>query len=140
MPDAMSDTDDRLRSLLRTVDLRPTRQRMALARLLFAGPNRHVSAEALYREATAAGEPVSLATVYNALHDFTDKGLLREITIDSSRTYFDTNRDHHHHIFHEKSGRLEDVDPTLVEIVRLPPLPEDVEVLSVNVIIRTNDD
>jgi Fur family iron response transcriptional regulator len=88
---------------LRAVSLRPTQQRMALADLLFGRGNSHITAEALYSDALTAGVNVSLATVYNALHTFTAKGLLREITIDSTRSYFDTNVDEHHHFYFEKS-------------------------------------
>src|SRR5688572_20128468 len=86
---------------LRAARLRPTRQRLALARLLFDGGDRHVTAEQLHGEATAAAIPVSLATVYNTLHQFTDAGLLREVVVEPGRSYFDTNADDHHHFFCE---------------------------------------
>jgi len=94
---------------LRNAGLRPTRQRIALAKLLFDGCDRHVTAESLHGEALENTIRVSLATVYNTLHQFTDAGLLREIVVDSHRCYFDTNVDDHHHFFHEESGRLEDI-------------------------------
>ena len=81
--------------------LRPTRQRVALARLLFDGGDRHVTAEALHGEATAAGQAMALATVYNTLHQFTEAGLLREVVIEAGRSYFDTNIRDHHHFYHE---------------------------------------
>ncbi|MEQ8935098.1 MAG: Fur family transcriptional regulator [Amphiplicatus sp.] len=90
-----SDAIERLRS----VGLRPTRQRLALAKLLFDGRDRHLTAEKLHVEAQAAAIPVSLATVYNTLHQVTDAGLLREIAVDASRSYFDTNTSDHHHFF-----------------------------------------
>src|SRR5688572_8837879 len=93
---------------LRGAGLRPTRQRLALAKLLFDGGDRHVTAEKLHGEALGANIRVSLATVYNTLHQFTDAGLLREIAVDASCSYFDTNISSHHHFFHEASGRLED--------------------------------
>ena len=123
---------------LRSVGLRPTRQRMALAELLFGQGKRHITAEALYSEAIAAGVHVSLATVYNALHTFTAKGLLREISLDSSRSYFDTNTVEHHHFYFEKSGRLEDIDNADVKIGRLPETPDGVPVSRVDVIIRVD--
>src|SRR5216110_328279 len=84
---------------LRRVGLRPTRQRVALARLLFNGGDRHVTAEQLHGEAAAAAIRVSLATIYNTLHQFTDRGLLREVVVEAGRSYFDTNIDDHHHFF-----------------------------------------
>ncbi|MEE8438910.1 MAG: Fur family transcriptional regulator, partial [Micropepsaceae bacterium] len=84
---------------LRAAGLRPTRQRLGLAALLFGAKDRHVSAEKLHEEASAAGIRVSLATVYNTLHQFTALGLLRELSVDGARTYFDTNMGDHHHFY-----------------------------------------
>ena len=75
-----------VKSMLRDVGLRPTRQRMALGWILFGKGDRHVTAEMLYEEATKAKVPVSLATVYNTLHQFTDVGLLREVAVGGSKT------------------------------------------------------
>jgi Fur family transcriptional regulator, iron response regulator len=94
---------------LRGCGLRPTRQRLDLARLLFGAGHRHITAEQLFAESRAAGVPVSLATVYNTLHQFTAAGLLREVAVEPGRSYFDTNTDHHHHFFHEGSARLLDI-------------------------------
>ncbi len=121
---------------LRAAGLRPTRQRLALAKLLFARGHRHVSAEQLFNEAKAQRVDVSLATVYNALHDFTSKDLLREISIDSSSSYFDTNTGNHHHFYFEQSGRLEDIADDQVQIAALPAPPGGAEVSRVDVIIR----
>src|SRR5271167_4243542 len=88
-------------ALLRQVKLRPTRQRMALGWLLFAKGDRHLTAEMLYEEANRAKIAVSLATVYNTLHQFTGAGLLREVAVNGSKTYFDTNVSDHHHFFIE---------------------------------------
>ena len=123
---------------LRDVGLRPTRQRMALARLLFSQGDRHVTAEALFSEAKAARVHVSLATVYNALHDFTAKGLLREISLDTERSYFDTNIGDHHHFYFERTGRLEDIPGDAVQISNLPAAPHGATVTRVDVIIRVD--
>src|SRR5919204_76918 len=101
---------------LRRVGLRPTRQRVALARLLFGGADRHVTAEQLHGEALAAAIRVSLATVYNTLHQFTDAGLLREVVVEPGRSYFDTNTDDHHHFFSESRGTLQDIPGDAVVI------------------------
>ena len=95
---------DTILSRLRAAGLRPTRQRLALARLLFEADDRHVTAEQLHGEAAAAAIPVSLATVYNTLHQFTTAGLLREVVVEPGRSYFDTNIDDHHHFFCESTG------------------------------------
>lgn len=123
---------------LRAVGLRPTRQRMALADLLFGQGNRHITAESLYSDATKHGVNVSLATVYNALHTFTAKGLLREISIDSTRSYFDTNTHEHHHFYFEQSGRLEDIDHNQIKLARVPEAPEGMSVSRVDVVIRVD--
>ncbi len=123
---------------LRGVGLRPTRQRLALAKLLFEGVNRHVTAEILYAEAQAADIRASLATVYNTLHQFTTVGLLREIIVDSQRSYFDTNIYDHHHFFHEGSGKLEDIPGDQIVVSSIPSPPDGAKVKSVNVIVRVD--
>ena len=124
---------------LRAAGLRPTRQRLALAKLLFDGEDRHVTAEMLHGEAVAARVSVSLATVYNALHQFTTAGLLREIVVEFGQSYFDTNIDDHHHFYHEESKRLQDVSSDLVDIATLPAPPHGTEVNRVDVIIRVRE-
>ena len=131
-----SATDLTVLERLRTVGLRPTRQRMALAKLLFAQGPRHVTAEGLFNEAKEHRVDVSLATVYNALHDFTEKFLLREISIDSSRSYFDTNVGDHYHFYFERSGRLQDIPAERIAITNLPDAPGGAEIARVDVIVR----
>jgi len=121
---------------LRQVGLRPTQQRMALAWILFAKGNRHVTAEMLYDEATRAQIPVSLSTVYNSLHQFTDAGLLRQVAVDASRTYFDTNNSAHHHFFVEDKDELMDIPPTNVLVSTIPTLPEGYEIVRIDVVVR----
>ena len=117
--------------------LRPTRQRLALAALLVGdGQDRHVSAESLYEAARAGGEPVSLATVYNTLRAFCQAGLLREITINGAKSYFDTRLDDHPHFFWEDSAELTDAPTDQMEIARLPSPPEGAEIAKVDVVIR----
>jgi Fur family transcriptional regulator, iron response regulator len=123
-------------SRLRGAGLRPTRQRIALARLLFNGGARHVTAEQLHVEAAAASIPVSLATVYNTLHQFTGAGLLREVVVEPGRSYFDTNIDDHHHFYCESTGRLQDIPGSAVTVGQLPCAPEGSEISRVDVIIR----
>lgn len=122
---------------LATAGLRPTRQRLALATLLVGdGANRHVTAEGLYAAALDGGERVSLATVYNTLRTFCEAGLLNEITVDATRSYFDTRTDDHPHFFWEDGQRLTDAPSDELEIARLPRPPEGCEVARVDVVIR----
>ncbi|WP_210257357.1 iron response transcriptional regulator IrrA [Chelativorans sp. ZYF759] len=116
--------------------LRPTRQRVALADLLFAKGDRHLSAEELHEEALTAGVTVSLATVYNTLHQFTEAGLLRILALESSRTYFDTNTSDHHHFFVEGENLVLDIDHGPVTVSNLPEPPEGMEVANVDIIVR----
>jgi Fur family iron response transcriptional regulator len=125
-----------LRDKLRRVGLRPTRQRVSLGWLLFAKGDRHVTAEVLYDEARRARVPVSLATVYNTLHQFTEAGLLRQLAVDGSKAYFDTNPTEHHHFFLEDEGELVDVPAEGVTVGALPEAPDGMEVAGVEVIIR----
>ena len=124
------------RDLLRGSGLRPTRQRVALASLLFAQGNRHISAEQLHEEAMTAKVPVSLATVYNTLHQFTGAGLLREVVVDGARTYFDTNTSDHQHFFVEDENRVIDIAGSGPEVNELPQVPEGMEITRIDVVIR----
>ncbi len=124
---------------LRDAGLRPTRQRLALGRLLFDGDDRHVTAEMLHGEAVAEGVRVSLATVYNTLHQFTEAGLLREVVVDSGKSYFDTNIGEHYHFFHEDTGRLEDIAGDAVTVAELPDAPKGSTISRVDVVIRLKD-
>jgi len=121
---------------LRRVGLRPTRQRLALARLLFDKGNRHLTAEQLHGEATEAAVRVSLATVYNTLHQFTTAGLLNEVVVEPGRSYFDTNVDDHHHFFFEESGQLQDIPGDTLLVSALPQAPSGTAIRRVDVIIR----
>ncbi|HZP98337.1 MAG TPA: Fur family transcriptional regulator [Reyranella sp.] len=132
----MPSTSPELATRLRTAGLRPTRQRVALARLLFEGGHRHVTAEALHDEVKAARHPVSLATVYNTLNQFRDAGLLREVVVAPGRSYFDTNTGHHHHFFVESDGELHDFPSDRVTIEGLPSPPKGTKVSRVDVIVR----
>ena len=121
---------------LRAVNLRPTRQRLALAKLLLENDHRHVTAEDLFHEARSNGIMVSLATIYNTLHQFTSAGLLREVVVDMGQSYFDTNTSHHHHFFDETTGKLSDIPEDHVAISRLPTPPAGQEIDRVEVIVR----
>jgi Fur family transcriptional regulator, iron response regulator len=125
--------------LLRSAGLRPTRQRVALARMLFAEGDRHVTAETLHEEAIARKVPVSLATVYNTLHQFTEAGLLREVAVEGAKTYFDTNTSNHYHFFCERSGKLLDISTGAIRIEGLPEAPEGMTISRVDVLVRLVD-
>ncbi|WP_319774767.1 iron response transcriptional regulator IrrA [Breoghania sp.] len=125
-----------VRDMLRDAGLRPTRQRLALAELLFSKGNRHISAELLHEEAVLARVPVSLATVYNTLHQFTEAGMLREVAVEGTKTYFDTNVGDHHHFFIEGENRVVDIPGPSVSVEGLPIAPEGMEIVRVDVVVR----
>ncbi|NIZ10220.1 iron response transcriptional regulator IrrA [Pseudooceanicola sp. HF7] len=121
--------------------LRPTRQRVGLATLLVGdGHDRHVTAESLFASAKKSGQPVSLATVYNTLRAFCEAGLMREITVDGSRSYFDTNMHDHPHFYWEHDGELTDAPSEELEIARLPRAPQGATISKVDVVIRLRRD
>lgn len=126
--------------ILRQAKLRPTRQRLALAKLLFDGGDRHVTADEVHEQALRENIGVSLATVYNTLHQFTAAGLLREIVVDAGRSYFDTNTSDHHHFFFEHSGHLLDIPQGSVAVAALPPAPRGTTIQRIDVIIRLRTD
>jgi Fur family iron response transcriptional regulator len=125
-----------VKAKLRQVGLRPTRQRMALGWLLFGKGDRHLTAEMLYEEASRAKVPVSLATIYNTLHQFTDVGLLRQVAVDGSKAYFDTNITTHHHFFVEGDDVLLDIPSADVIVGKAPTPPEGYEIARVDVVVR----
>lgn len=128
---------ERAAAWLTRAQMRPTRQRLALAELLVGdGRNRHVTAEGLYEAAAAQGAQVSLATVYNTLRAFCDAGLMNEITVDGSRSYFDTRIDEHPHYYWEDDGRLTDAPNDAVRLEGAPRLPDGAELSRVDVVIR----
>lgn len=122
--------------LLAYAGLRPTRQRLALARLLFKGMHHHITAEALFAAAKRARLRLSRATVYNTLNQFTAAGLLQQIAVDVETSYFDTNTDHHHHFYDMKTNRLIDVPYRAIRISKLPGPPKGKRVVHVEVMMR----
>jgi Fur family iron response transcriptional regulator len=124
--------------LLRAARLRPTRQRLTLARLLFEPGDRHVTAEQLHREAVEAAVRISLATVYNTLRQFIEAGLLRELVVNSGRSYFDTNVSDHHHFFFEDTGQLLDIPGEYVTVSGLPKPPTGTAIRRIDVIVRVD--
>jgi len=125
-----------VKSMLRQVGLRPTRQRMALGWILFGKGDRHLTAEMLYEEAMKAKVPVSLATIYNTLHQFTEVGLLRQVAVEGARAYFDTNTSTHHHFFIEGRDELLDIPSAEVMVGKTPAPPEGYEIARVDVVVR----
>jgi Fur family iron response transcriptional regulator len=121
---------------LRAVGLRPTRQRVELASLLFRSGDRHVTAESLHDEASGLGLKISLATVYNTLHQFTHAGLLRQVVVDASRGYFDTNTGDHQHFFLEDEGTLIDIPGEEITVAGVPQPPAGLSVDRVDVVVR----
>ena len=117
--------------------LRPTRQRVILARRLIGdGKNRHVTAESLFAASNDHADKVSLATVYNTLRAFCDAGLMREITVDGAKSYFDTNMSDHPHFDWEDSAELVDAPAEQLKIAVLPDAPDGAEIAKVDVVIR----
>ncbi|MGL4488010.1 MAG: iron response transcriptional regulator IrrA [Rhizobiaceae bacterium] len=121
---------------LRKVGLRPTRQRCDLANLIFRRGDRHFTAEDLQSEALAANIPVSLATIYNNLHQFTDAGLLRPLSMDGSKTWFDTNVSNHYHFLIEDDNEVIDIPDGTLSINSIPQAPEGFEIVHVDVTVR----
>src|SRR5437879_6084414 len=122
--------------MLQSVGLRPTRQRMALGWLLFGKGDRHLTAEMLYEEATQSQVPVSIATVYNTLNQLTRAGLLRQVSVDGAKTYFDTNVDAHHHFYLEHNHELLDISDSNFDLQTMPDVPEGYEIVRIEMVVR----
>ena len=136
---AAQDQKAQLSKRLRAAGLRVTEPRLALARLLFTDGNHHVTAETLHKQVQAAGLSISLATIYNSLHQFMEAGFLRQIVVDANHSYFDTNISPHHHFFITDENRLIDIPADDITITNLPAIPDGLEMKRVDVIIRVNN-
>ena len=130
------DSRDMTAARLRIAGLRPTRQRLELAGALFQGGDRHVTAEGLHAEMAEIGAKISLATIYNALHQFTAAGLLRQVVVDAARSYFDTNIGNHQHFFVEDEGVLIDIPGEAIAVAGVPTPPKGLSVDRVDVVVR----
>jgi Fur family iron response transcriptional regulator len=130
------DSRDMTAARLRIAGLRPTRQRLELAGALFQGGDRHVTAEGLHAEMAEIGAKISLATIYNALHQFTAAGLLRQVVVDAARSYFDTNIGNHQHFFVEDEGVLIDIPGEAIAVAGVPAPPKGLSVDRVDVVVR----
>ena len=120
--------------------LRATHQRIDLGELLFAPGDRHVTAEDLYRETLDTGLKISLATVYNTLHQFTEVGLLREVAVVGATAFFDTNTNNHCHFYSNHNGELVDIDAEQIEVMGLPQSPEGTRIARIDVVVHLEDD
>ena len=129
-------TTSEIAKLLDKAELRQTRQRTQLAKMLFQAENRHFTAEQLHKEARTAGGTISLATIYNTLHQFRTVGLLRQVIVEPGKVYFDTNTEPHHHFYIEDDGELLDFERSEIEISTLPEIPKDCAIQETDVIIR----
>lgn len=134
---------EKIIALLKKFSIRPTKQRVALAKILFkASENMHISAEKLYNEAMKSDINISFATVYNTLNQFTESGLIKEVVIDNKKSYFDTNIGNHHHIVHEKTNRLEDVPidtETVKAVAKILGIDGSKKIKNLDIIVRLDD-
>lgn len=137
-PDMVTMPTATVPEMLRQANLRPTRQRLTLGRVLFESGDRHITAEQLHAEVTALGEHVSLATVYNTLHQFKRAGLVRELAIEGSKAYFDTNTSNHNHFLLETTGDLMDIPGDAIRVEGLPEPPEGMRITHVDVVVRVS--
>ncbi len=127
------------KDILRNSSLRPTKQRLMIGQLLFDGIDKHVTAESLYRELKASEQKISLATVYNTLHDFCEKKLLKKVTVDTEKVYFDTNIKPHHHFYSDSEKLLIDIAKDKIKIHGLPKAPKGKKIKDVEVIAHLSD-
>ena len=128
-----------IKDILRNSSLRPTKQRIMIGKLLFNDTNKHVTAESLYRELTASEQKISLATVYNTLHDFCEKKLLKKVTVYPEKVYFDTNISPHHHFYSDNEKLLIDISKDKIKIQGLPKAPKGKKIKDVELIAHLTD-
>lgn len=122
-------------TFLREAGIRPTRQRLAVARRIREGGRRHLTPEVFHKELASHGLPVSLATVYNTLNQFAAAGLLKRLTL-AERTFFCTNTSEHHHFYDEDTGHLIDIQGAQPEVIGLPSPPGGERISGVDIVVR----
>ena len=128
-----------IKDILRNSSLRPTKQRIMIGELLFNDTDKHVTAESLYRQLKASEQKISLATVYNTLHDFCEKKLLKKVNVDAEKVYFDTNTNPHHHFYSDSEKLLIDISKDKIKILGLPKAPKGKKIKDVEVIAHLSD-
>ena len=121
--------------ILESGAVKPTRQRLAIARVLFAC-HQHLSADQVMTLANQNGAELSKATVYNTLKLFVEKRLIREVIVDPNKVFYDSNTGPHHHFYDIQTGEIIDIDAAEITVAGLPPLPEGKIAEGVDVIIR----
>ena len=122
-------------SILKEVDLRPTKQRVMLISNIFKYGNRHINADKIHKEILYIGEKISLATVYNTLNHLTDAGLLRQVKVNANQNYFDTNTQAHHHFFDQSNQSLIDIPYNEIKLKEIPKPPSNKKITDVEIII-----
>ena len=127
--------DDSIVDLLSHSDIKPTRQRVEIAKVMLAEPQ-HLSAEQVLSRVNHEKERVSKATVYNTLNLFVEKGLIKQVLIDPSKVFYDSNTGTHCHFYNEDTGELTDFDAVDIQLAGMPALPENTESTGVDVIVR----
>lgn len=120
--------------------IRPTKQRVELAEILFTNHPRHVTAEELFQDARNAGYQISQATIYNCLNLFCQSGLIREIAIEGHKSFFDTKTDGHPHFYHTATGELVDAPAEIVQVEIVGELPKGKKLSGIDVVIRLDDE
>ena len=115
--------------------IRPTKQRMVLAKLLFKNPDRHISAEELFEEVRKEDRKISLATVYNNLKKFTKVGLLKELVVDQNKSIYCTNHDQHYHLYIEDEGKIIDIPQKNIDL-NIPELPACLKLHNIDIIVK----
>ena len=129
-------TNNNFVTFLKRNHLKPTLQRFALVKLLFDGKNKHFTAEDLYEKVKLKKNKISLATIYNTLHSFVEKKLLKQVSIKDGKTIFCTNMSSHHHFFNSVTGKLIDIPRNKIKLDKIPKAPEGLKIDSVDVVIN----
>jgi len=126
---------------LRVSGLRPTRQRLAICKVLFDRKETfHFTIEKLKKIIEkGTKKKISLATLYNTVHAFKEKGYLKEISLKGNKNFFDTNTKHHHHFYDEDISQLVDIEDKNISINYLPKTPSGKKIKSVEVLVKIED-
>ena len=126
---------------LRSSGLRPTRQRIQISKVLFDRENTfHFTIQDLSQIIkNEFNEKISLATVYNTIHEFKKKGYLKEISLKGNKTFFDTNISNHHHFYDEDMSQLVDIEDKNISVNYLAKIPSGKKIKSIEVLVKIED-
>ena len=136
--DNVIELKSKVQEKLKLYGLRPTRARTRIGMILLDKP-KHLSADQVHEKLKLKGYTISKATVYNTLNAFAKYGIVTEVTIDPSRTYYDSTTKAHHHFFNVDTGQLMDIASDDISVENIPRLPDNTQIQDLEIVVKISN-